>query len=144
MIRKAKLVDNVQINKIGLLVNKDYGKLFSLKKIVESDIEFIYVYEKDNIIVGFIHIIELEDDVEIINIVVRTDYRNQNIGSELINYIIQKKKNITLEVAIDNKEALSLYEKYNFKIIRIRKKYYQDKDAYLMGREIWKMFTYWE
>lgn len=144
MIRKAKLVDNVQINKIGLLVNKDYGKLFSLKKIVESDIEFIYVYEKDNIIVGFIHIIELEDDIEIINIVVRTDYRNQNIGSELINYIIQKKKNITLEVAIDNKEALSLYEKYNFKIIRIRKKYYQDKDAYLMGREIWKMFTYWE
>ncbi len=136
MIRKAKLVDNVQINKIGLLVNKDYGKLFSLKKIVESDIEFIYVYEKDNIIVGFIHIIELEDDIEIINIVVRTDYRNQNIGSELINYIIQKKKNITLEVAIDNKEALSLYEKYNFKIIRIRKKYYQDKDAYLMGREI--------
>lgn len=136
MIRKAKLVDNVQINKIGLLVNKDYGKLFSLKKIVESDIEFIYVYEKDNIIVGFIHIIELEDDIEIINIVVKSDYRNQNIGSELINYIIQKKKNITLEVAIDNKEALSLYEKYNFKIIRIRKKYYQDKDAYLMGREI--------
>ena len=41
-----------------------------------------------------------------------------------------------LEVAVDNDVAINLYEKFGFKIIHTRKKYYGKKDAYVMERVI--------
>ena len=37
-----------------------------------------------------------------------------------------------LEVRCDNINAIKLYKKYNFKIINIRKNYYENNDAYVM------------
>ena len=48
----------------------------------------------------------------------------------------QQCENITLEVRIDNHIAISLYEKFQFKKIAIRKNYYRTKDAWLMERKI--------
>ena len=46
--------------------------------------------------------------------------------------------NINLEVRISNQKAIKLYEKCGFKIVAIRKNYYQDnhEDAYLMIKEM--------
>ena len=49
-------------------------------------------------------------------------------------------KYITLEVRVSNVAAISLYEKFGFKSIGVRKKYYQDnnEDALIMFTEnIW-------
>ena len=43
---------------------------------------------------------------------------------------------ITLEVDVDNKAALALYQKFGFEVISIRKGYYNGQDAYLMGRSV--------
>ena len=40
---------------------------------------------------------------------------------------------ITLEVAVNNEPAISLYKKFGFEIISTRKNYYDNVDAYLMG-----------
>ena len=59
-------------------------------------------------------------------------------GSNLLEYIInfsknQKAKSITLEVNEKNIPAIKLYEKYNFKTVGTRKKYYNNTyDAILM------------
>ena len=53
-----------------------------------------------------------------------------------MDYIINKYSNyrFLLEVSINNYIAIKLYENMNFKIINIRKKYYNDIDAYVMER----------
>jgi ribosomal protein S18 acetylase RimI-like enzyme len=44
--------------------------------------------------------------------------------------------NITLEVNVENKYAIKLYEKYNFQIVAKREKYYNGVDGYLMERKM--------
>ena len=44
---------------------------------------------------------------------------------------------ITLEVRVSNKVAIALYEKYGFKKISVREKYYENvEDAYVMQKEV--------
>lgn len=89
-------------------------------------------------IVGFAGILTILDEVNIMNIVVKKDKRNLKIGSSLLEYIIHfaKKSNatsITLEVNEHNSAAISLYKKFHFIQVGIRKKYYnQTDDAILM------------
>ena len=57
--------------------------------------------------------------------------------NHMLNLCKEKQcENITLEVRIDNDIAISLYEKFQFKKIAIRKNYYQTKDAWLMERKM--------
>ena len=60
-------------------------------------------------------------------------------GSTLLQALIDKAKSssilITLEVNEINLPAIHLYEKYDFKKVGTRKKYYHNKyDAYIMTR----------
>lgn len=100
---------------------------------------FIYL-EKSNII-GFINYFDLYDRFEIANIVVIESKRNQKIGSKLIQQLIsvgeeKKINNITLEVRIDNKNAIMLYKKYGFIDVAMRKSYYNGIDGILMERKM--------
>jgi ribosomal-protein-alanine N-acetyltransferase len=54
----------------------------------------------------------------------------------LITELKEKIKWITLEVRKSNTPAIKLYQKFDFSIINTRKNYYENEDAYLMGREI--------
>ena len=60
------------------------------------------------------------------------------IGSKLLEELIKKAEEasslITLEVNEENKPAIHLYEKYGFKLLGKRKKYYKDKDALIMTK----------
>ena len=136
MIIEANLAFNDEINNLGKQVNKNYEKLFPLEKIINSPYEKIFVYQEENKIIGFIHLNELAEEAEIINIVVAENNRKKGIGNQLLVYVIDKvkTKKVTLEVEIDNNPAIKLYKKNGFKILSIRKSYYNGKDAYLMGR----------
>ncbi|MFV0275499.1 MAG: GNAT family N-acetyltransferase [Bacilli bacterium] len=88
---------------------------------------YIYVCKKYDKIVGFIHLLNLTFEYEIINIGVDKNYRNIKIGSKLLEFvedlaIKNKINNIFLEVNENNYSAIKLYEKFNFKIIQERKK----------------------
>ena len=100
---------------------------------------FIYM-EKSNII-GIVNYFDLIDRFELSYIEVLEEFRNKKIGSKLLEYLIEVGKNknitnITLEVKVDNKYAIMLYEKYNFKIVSKRKGYYNGVDGYLMERKM--------
>ena len=92
----------------------------------------------NNEIVGFGGVLKILDETHITNIVTKISKRHIGIASKLLEKLISeaKKENaklLTLEVNETNKNAIKLYEKYNFKKIGLRKNYYgQNKNAIIM------------
>ena len=99
-----------------------------------NDYTKVYAYKIDNRYVSFIVAQILYENAEIIDIYVTNDYRRRGIAKELMNTIINNKevKNITLEVNINNKNAILLYNSLGFKEATKRKGYYNGEDALLM------------
>ena len=99
-----------------------------------NDYTKVYAYKIDNKYVSFIVAQILYENAEIIDIYVIPDYRRRGIAKELMNKIINDKevKNITLEVNINNKNAILLYNSLGFKETTLRKGYYNGEDAFLM------------
>lgn len=136
MIRNLKISDIDSLIKLLLKYDKNIENHFNFKNYLSSDIYNQYVYVVNDKIVGYILITIIDDLVEIHLIYVDNLFRNQKIGTKLLNYIIDKYSNyrFLLEVSINNHVAIKLYENMNFKIINIRKKYYNNIDAYVMER----------
>ena len=103
-----------------------------------------YIVAKiDNNIVGFAGIWKAVDVIHITNIVTKKDLRNKGIGSILLDNLIKLSckmedvTSITLEVNENNLPAINLYEKYGFKKVGLRKKYYNNQNnALLMTKEL--------
>ena len=101
------------------------------------------IAKKNNEILGFAGIWKSVDDVHITNIVTAQNYRRQNIGSILLSNLIELAKteknitSITLEVNSRNIPAQKLYEKFDFKVVGLRKRYYNNTDdAIIMTKHV--------
>ena len=134
MISKLTKEEVQEVIQLGTMLNPNFSKLFHIENLNPN--ETIYIYKENNIIKGFIHTQNGLDIIDLLNIIVKPEYQNQGIGSVLLKYIIDNKqdKKIMLEVRSKNINAIKLYQKYNFKIINIRKNYYKDDDAIIMER----------
>ena len=89
--------------------------------------------------IGSMYIIA--DEAQILNLAVDKKHRKQGIGLGIMQFLIEKAKNsgvtvITLEVAFDNVNAISLYEKCGFRSVGIRKGFYAGRDAIAMLKEL--------
>lgn len=138
MIRTAKVTDLDTIYEMGMALHDNYKQTYDLESLLTKDYFHLLVYEKDHQVIGFLAYSLLIDSVDILDIYVDKEYRQQKIASLLIDYMISmvdSKTSFLLEVAVDNLPAISLYEKFGFKVIHTRKKYYGQKDAYVMERE---------
>lgn len=108
----------------------------------ENPVSNIIVYKINNEIVGYLDYWITFDSSTIFKIIVKKEYRNQSIGSKLLEYSINhlKKENVlylTLEVRKSNLSAINLYHKFDFEDIVIKEKYYKDgEDAIYMVRGI--------
>ena len=99
------------------------------------------VYTINNELVGFLNYYLLYENAELEYIYVLDKYRKQGIGFELMIFFINELKsnnclNVTLEVNVNNIKAISLYKKFGFEKISIRKNYYGTSDALLMLRKL--------
>ena len=96
--------------------------------------------ELSNNIIGFIIIIQdQEERVNLINFLIGKGERKRGYGSFLLKYTLNKVKalgkieTIVLNVNSNNKAAISMYQKFNFRIVQRIENYYRDKQsAYLM------------
>lgn len=92
-------------------------------------------------IVGFVGIKILFDEADIMNIVVKKDYRNKGIGTILLENLVSLSKklclnSLSLEVNEENIPAINLYKKLGFKNIGIRKNYYNEKNGIIMKKNL--------
>ncbi len=147
---ERELEKNIEISKMTnediLSISKNFETEFdnfwninTLKEDFEKDNSIYFVAKIKNEIVGFAGIKIICDDAQIMNIVTKVDKRHLGIGTKLLDKLISQAKNqganlISLEVNAKNTYAINLYEKFNFKQIGLRKKYYNNTDdAILMS-----------
>lgn len=111
-----------------------------LKQELEKENTTYIIAKEKNEVVGFAGISICFDEATLNNIVVKKSCRGRGIGSELLESLIDicselNIKTFTLEVNTANKPAIYLYQKFGFKNIGIRKKYYNNsQDAYIMTK----------
>lgn len=110
-----------------------FWNINNLKSDFENPNSKYFVAKLDNEIVGFAGFIKICDEADIMNIVTRVTKRNLGVGSKLLEALISSAHednctSITLEVNEHNTIAIHLYEKFCFKRIGLRKKYYNNTD----------------
>lgn len=139
---------NMQIQDLDLIANNleaDFDNFWNynvFKSELENGNSKYLVAKLDNQVVGFAGIIPVLDEADISNIVVHKDFRNQKIGSYLLQGLIDlavslNLKIINLEVRESNVPAIKLYEKYGFEVCGLRKKYYNNSEnAILMQKKL--------
>ena len=136
--------ENIYVNEMSNSdreeIERNYDKFKNLwdLKTFEDDAKNskYYVAKQNNIIIGFISLKTILDEIDIINVVTRIDMRNRGAASSLISYVIRElqAKKINLEVDEKNENAKRLYSKFGFRKVGIRKEYYDGKDdAILMS-----------
>lgn len=147
-------MDNIEISNMTLLDLEcisdilqsdfdDFWNITTLKSELLNPNSKYIIAKLNNSIVSFAGIWKSVDDVHITNIVVNKNFRKQNIGSLMLSKLIELAKlepnisSITLEVNRNNTAAIKLYEKFGFKVVGLRKKYYNNiDDAIIMTKDL--------
>ena len=139
-----KKMDIQDLEEIKDVLLSDFDNFWSYEVLREellSDSSLYIVAKKQNEIIGFAGIKIIIDEADIMNIVVKKSYRNNGIGSLLLEnlILISNKKNldfINLEVDCKNTIAINLYKKFGFEEISLRKNYYKNNDAMIMKKKL--------
>ena len=116
-------------------------KYFPSFKFNDDPYEKLFCYKKNNEIIGFISYSVIYERAELNYIVTDEKYRRCGVAQKLLDYTLDDLKNnmvenFSLEVNVNNKEAISFYLKNGFKIKATRNNYYENNDAYLMVLEV--------
>lgn len=100
------------------------------------------VAEENQEVIGYAGAVFCVDQADIALVAVSPLHRRKKIAESMLNELIgalfnKGVNNFFLEVRITNRGARALYEKLGFKIIGIRKNYYEDaEDAIVMSKVI--------
>mgnify|MGYP004676210201 FL=1 len=141
-IEKMTLDSLISIKDILISDFDDFWNYDILKQELECSNSYFIIAKNNNEIVGFAGLKSIVDEADIMNIVVKKSYRNNGVGSLLLENLISTAKllnlkTITLEVNENNLSAIKLYDKFNFNHIGIRKKYYNgESDAIIMKKNL--------
>ncbi|MDX8414082.1 MAG: ribosomal protein S18-alanine N-acetyltransferase [Mariprofundales bacterium] len=79
-------------------------------------------------IAGYYLTSQVDCDIELLQLVVRKEYRRQQVGSQLLRQMIESSSpddHITLEARVSNQAAITLYQHHGFTTIATRKNYYR-------------------
>ncbi len=94
------------------------------------------------LLIGYVGLWYMAGEAHIVSIAVRETYRGQGVGELLMLGAVEMALRrgcevLTLEVRVSNEAAQRLYEKYGFKNVGLRRRYYSDngEDAYIMSTE---------
>lgn len=137
-----KHIDEVYLISVEEFKENSWSKNLFIKEIEDNKFKISFVILINKIVAGFINLSFNDEEMTILNIATKKEFKRMGIATALIkkSVDIAKQKNLTqifLEVEIDNMPAIKLYEKFGFEILKIRKNYYPNhKDAIEMLKKI--------
>jgi ribosomal-protein-alanine N-acetyltransferase len=119
-----------------------WSKNMFLSEMYNENTLFFVMLEND-IVVGYISLYKVLDEIHVNNIAIDPDYQRQGYASSIMDnaiFIAEKLSaaSITLEVRSSNIPAIGLYKKYGFETLGVRKNYYKNpkEDAIIMTRKL--------
>ncbi|GAV26471.1 ribosomal-protein-alanine N-acetyltransferase RimI [Carboxydothermus islandicus] len=143
-LKHMELKDLPQVLDIEKLsYTNPWSKASFMYEITENPLATYLVAREGDKILGYGGIWIVLDEAHITTLAVHPAYRRNGVGKILLNALLEvaknrKVRNIILEVRASNFPAQNLYQKFGFKPIGIRKKYYSrpEEDAIVMSLEI--------
>jgi len=109
------------------------------RELMDRDHSHFLVARSGSEVIGYIGFWMVSDEMHIVTIAVRSDFRYKGVGSMLMASALALAARLgasksTLEVRITNLPAQELYKKFGFETVAIRKNFYSDtgEDAYVM------------
>ncbi len=95
------------------------------------------VAEEGRAILGYGGLLVVEDDAHIVTLAVEPGTRGQGLGTRLMLRLAEEAlragaAHLTLEVRVSNQPAQSLYRRFGFETVGLRRHYYRDEDALIM------------
>ena len=109
---------------------------------IHSPLSFPFVAECDGRVAGYVCLMSLFEEAQIMDIAVAPGQRGRGVGRALVEQAIaiarQKgAERLVLEVRESNLAAIGLYEKFGFERYFVRRGYYEGKeDALLMEKAL--------
>ena len=130
------------LSKVCVIEEETFSEPWSredfLSSMKEPNNEYLIAKMEDTL-VGYCGYWGIAGEGYIYNVAVRKEYRQQNIGYQLLNALIERAcmkgiASLTLEVRISNIGAIRLYEKLGFVHAGVRKDFYTKpkEDAIIM------------
>lgn len=92
---------------------------------------FFYGIFDGDLLICVASILVTIDDINLLDIATKEQYKRKGFATKLLNYVISLKKpeqTFSLEVKSKNIPAINLYKSVGFKTLNIRKRYYKDGD----------------
>jgi ribosomal-protein-alanine N-acetyltransferase len=146
-IRKPKWSDIYYLEQLGRMCLPIYNTSFDWLFCYQTDI--IYVAESDRQIIGFVDAkknYEHDNNCHIMSIAVHPDYRKQGVGKLLLRKVIMTRdksvKLISLNVHIENMEAVKFYKNNRFIVDHIKKNYYGNQIPYREYNDAYHMIKH--
>ena len=141
-IRKMRVED---IDQVAVIEKEAFSIPWTkegLRSFFDRDDTQYLVAEKEGEILGYCGYLAVIDEADILNVAVKSEYRGQHIGTELVKRLIEEGQKagifrFTLEVRQSNSCAIHLYEKAGFVAAGIRKNFYEKpiEHAVIMWKE---------
>lgn len=145
---RIRRMEERDVPQVSALENRCFSRPWGEKELLSSLQKDFYVFfaaeeapaaadpetdREPGRIIGYISMYTVLDEGDITEVAVDEAYRRGGIGSALLEALIRYAKEtglqtLTLEVRAGNVPAMSLYEKYGFREIGLRKRYYEDPE----------------
>lgn len=118
----------------------------AITDLLSQDMNKLLIARRENKVVGYCLYQQLFEQGEIFRIATHPDHQRQGIAAQLLERVFellneQGVESLLLEVRADNEPAIALYERYGFRVIHLRKDYYQaanqaSMDALIMSCDL--------
>lgn len=132
------------IERVADIENDLFGVPWSketLEDCLVNKLYYCYVIEKDDQLAGYILLMAVAGEMELLRIATDKAFQRQGLADRLMKTMLSEAETlnieaITLEVRSRNEAAISLYNKFGFISEGIRKNYYHNPtdDAVIMWR----------
>ena len=90
MIQEISINNADQYYRLGAELNANFIKLFNINEIINNKYNKIYGYFVNDELLGFIHLLISFEEADIVNIIVKEEFRKEHIATKLIDYAVKK------------------------------------------------------